>query len=73
MSGRWLADRMTVAGFDVEERRGRRISIRALRRVVPAPPLRLFRAADQIDRALRVLPRVEELGEIVMLRARKPA
>jgi SAM-dependent methyltransferase len=73
MSGDWLADRMRVAGFDVEEMRGRRISIRALRRIVRTPSLRLFRAGDQIDRALRVVPRLEQLGEIVMLRARKPS
>lgn len=73
MSGRWLADRITSAGFDVEERQGRRIAVRALRHVVPVRSLQVFRAGDRIDRALRFLPRLEELGEIVMLRARKPA
>ena len=72
MSGRWLGDRMTTAGFDVEQVSGRRIAIRVLRRVVRTPSLRLFRACDQIDRALGAVPRVEQLGEIVMLRARKP-
>ena len=73
MSGKWLAGRLTTAGFELEEMSGRRITIRAVRHVVRAPSLRLFRAADQIDRALRVVPRLEELSEIVMLRARKPA
>lgn len=71
-SGRWLAGRMMSAGFDVMELRWRRIAIRALRRIVPSPSLRVFRAGDRIDRALRLVPGVEELGEVVMLRARKP-
>ena len=73
MSGRWLADRATEASFDVEEFRRGRIAIRVLRRVLPGPSLRVFRAGDRIDRALRLVPRLEELGEIVLLRARKPA
>jgi ubiquinone/menaquinone biosynthesis C-methylase UbiE len=72
MSGNWLADRMRAAGFDVEEMSGRRIAIRALRRIIRAPSLRMFRSADQIDRVLRIVPRLEQLSEIVMLRARKP-
>jgi hypothetical protein len=73
MSGRWLAERMGLAGFEVEEILGRRIAIKALRRLTRSPSLAMFRAGDAVDRALRLVPGVEQLGEIVMLRARKPA
>jgi len=73
MSGRGLAERMGDAGFEVEEMRGRRIAIKALRRLERSPSLAMFHAGDAVDRALRLLPGVEQLGEIVMLRARKPA
>jgi ubiquinone/menaquinone biosynthesis C-methylase UbiE len=71
MSGRWLAERMGDAGFEVEEICGRRIAIKALRRLARSPSLAMFHAGDAIDRVLRLAPGVEQLGEIVMLRARK--
>ena len=72
MSGRWLAERAAAAGFHVEELRRGRIAIRVLRRL-RTPSLRAFRTGDRIDRVLRLVPGVEEFGEIVMLRARKRA
>jgi SAM-dependent methyltransferase len=71
MSGGWLAERLAVAGFQVEELRGRRIAVRALRPVVGAPTLRLLRLGDAVDSVLRRIPAVEQLGEIAMLRARR--
>jgi SAM-dependent methyltransferase len=72
MSGPWLADRFTEAGFELEELRGRRIAIRALRRLGRAPSLRAFHAGDAIDRVLARVPGVAQLGEVALLRARKP-
>lgn len=71
MSGPWLAERMTDAGLEVEETRHRQISARILRRFVPTPSLGLLRAGDAVDRALRLVPGVEQFGEVMMLRARK--
>jgi ubiquinone/menaquinone biosynthesis C-methylase UbiE len=73
MSGRWLAERMTVAGFEVDEILGRRIAVKVARRLVRSPSLRVFHAGDTVDRALRLVPGVEQLGEIVMLRAHRRA
>lgn len=73
LSGRWLAERMADAGFEVDEVLGRRIAIKAARRLKRSPSLAMFHAGDAVDRALRLVPGVEQLGEIVMLRARKRA
>lgn len=73
MSGRWLAGRMRTAGFEVVDVRWHRISARALRRILARDTLRVYRAGDRLDRVLRLVPRMGQLGEVVMLRARKPA
>lgn len=73
MSGSGLARRMAEAGFEVEEVLGRRISVRLVRRLTRSPSLRLLHAADAVDRVLRLVPRAEQLGEVAMVRARKPA
>jgi ubiquinone/menaquinone biosynthesis C-methylase UbiE len=72
MSGSALARRMAEAGFDVEQVLGRRISVRLLRRLVRSPSLRVLHAADAVDGVLRLVPQAEQLGEIAMVRARKP-
>jgi hypothetical protein len=71
MSGRWLAERMTAAGFEVDEVLGRRIAVKLMRPLLRSPSLRMFHAGDTVDRALRLIPGVEQLGEIVMLRAHR--
>lgn len=73
MSGAWLAERATTAGFEVEELWGRRLAIRLLRPAVREPSLRLLHLGDAVDRVLRLVPGAEQLGEVAMLRARKPA
>ena len=69
----WLAEQMSAAGLVVEEVRGRNLSMRAVAKAVREPSLRLYRAGDVVDRALRLVPRLEGLSEIGMIRARKPA
>jgi SAM-dependent methyltransferase len=72
LSGEWLARRVATAGFEVEELRGRRIAIRLLLPVLRQPSLRLFHLGDAVDRVLRRVPGLEQLGAVAMLRARKP-
>ena len=73
VSVRWLAGQMERAGFEVEEVRGRGLTMRAVARVVREPSLRLYHAGDAVDRVLRVVPGLESLSERGMIRARKPA
>jgi hypothetical protein len=73
VSVRWLAGQMGRAGFDVEEVRGRGVTMRAVAKVVREPSLRLYRAGDAVDRVLRVVPGLEALGEQGLVRARRPA
>jgi SAM-dependent methyltransferase len=72
LAGGWLVERTRAAGFEVAEVRGRRIAIRALRPLRRTPPLWALRLGDRLDAAARVVPRLERLGEIVLVRARKP-
>ena len=65
--------RCARAGFEVEEVRGRGLSMRAVAKVVREPSLRLYHAGDAVDRVLRVVPGLESLSERGMIRARKPA
>lgn len=67
----WLAERIREAGFRIDEIRGRRLSSRLLHRVLRDPSVRLYRAADALDRVLTVVPGVERLASIGMLRATK--
>ncbi len=73
VSTRWLAGQMGAAGFAVEELRVRNLTMRAVAKVVRSPSLRLYHAGDAVDRVLRVVPGLESLGEVGMIRARKPA
>jgi SAM-dependent methyltransferase len=68
----WLAEQLADAGFVVEEVRGRNLTMRAVAKVVREPSLRLYHAGDAVDRVLRVVPGLEGLSEIGMIRARKP-
>ena len=73
VSVRWLAEQMRRAGFEIEEIRGRGLTMRAVAKVVREPSLRLYHAGDAVDRVLRVVPGLESLSEQGMIRARKPA
>jgi len=73
VSVRWLADQMRRAGFEIEETRGRGLTMRAVAKVVRSPSLRLYHAGDAVDRMLRVVPGLESLSELGMVRARKPS
>jgi hypothetical protein len=70
LSGRWLADRIREAGFEIEEVRFRRIAVKALRMLRRSPSLRAFHFGDALDRVLCLALGVERLGETVMIRAR---
>ena len=72
ISVRWLAERVRDAGFRIDEARGARLTLRVLERVVREPSLRLFHAADTLDRGLGLVPGLERLGKVGMLRATKP-
>jgi SAM-dependent methyltransferase len=72
MSGRRLAQQASLAGFNLEEQRTARIVIRLLRPIVGSPSLGLMRLGDAVDQAISRLPGVAWLGEIAMVRARKP-
>jgi SAM-dependent methyltransferase len=67
-----LAGQMAEAGFAVESVAGRELTMRLVGRVVAAPELRAYRAAERVDRVLRLVPRLDRLGEVGMVRARKP-
>jgi SAM-dependent methyltransferase len=71
LSGSALAARIEAVGFELEERRGHRITARIIRLVRPTPSYRLLRIGDAIDRVLALAPGADRLGEVVMLRARK--
>jgi len=71
MSRRWLLERLRTAGFEVVEAEGHRIAIRALRRLHATPSARDWRIATTADRALRGLPGLDRLGEVVRIRAVK--
>jgi SAM-dependent methyltransferase len=71
MSRQWLLKRMQDAGFEVVEVEGYRIAIRALRRLRRTPSTRDWRLATTADRALRQVPGLNRLGEVVRIRALK--
>jgi ubiquinone/menaquinone biosynthesis C-methylase UbiE len=71
MSRRWLLKRLRTAGFEVVEVEGHRIAIRPLRRLHATPSARGWRIATAADRALRRLPGLNQLGEVVRIRAVK--
>jgi len=68
----WLAEQMRELGFSVESVAGRELTMRFVERVVASPSPRLWRAADGLDRALRLVPRLERLGMRGLVHARKP-
>jgi SAM-dependent methyltransferase len=72
LSVRWLAGQMRGVGFAIEEIRGANLTMRALGKVVPDPSLRLYHVVDAVDRALQLVPGLDSLAEIGMIRARKP-
>jgi SAM-dependent methyltransferase len=69
MSRWWLLKRLGEAGFEVTEAQGHRIAIRALRRVHRAPSPRDWQIATSADRVLRSVPGLNQLGEVVRIRA----
>lgn len=71
ISRRRLTERMTAAGFEVEHARGVRIAIRLLRPLIRRPSLRLFQVCDRVDRGLRLIPGLDQVGEVVMISARR--
>lgn len=72
LSRRTLLEAASAAGFEIERATARRIVLRFIRPVLPFVPLSLYRATDNVDRVLRMLPGPKHLGEVVMLEARKP-
>jgi SAM-dependent methyltransferase len=68
----WLAEQMRGLGFTVESVAGRELTMRLVERMVAEPPPRVWRAADGLDRVLRVVPRLERLGMRGLVHARKP-
>ena len=67
-----LAAQMRAAGFEVEQVAGRELTMRALGRIVAEPSLATYRAAERADRFLRLVPVLDRLGEVGLIRARKP-
>ena len=72
ISSTWLLRQIRAAGFEVESFQGRSLVIRAIAPLVRSPSLRLYLAADRVDRVVGLLPLVARLGTIAMVRARKP-
>ena len=69
----WLEGRIREAGFDVEDVRTRRLTLRVVDLFTGDYPLRVFHAADAVDRVLLRVPGLARLGSAGMVRARKPA
>jgi hypothetical protein len=67
----WLAGRVRDAGFRIDELATALLSLRALELVAAKPSLRLLRAADTVDRGLKLVPGLGMLGKAGMLRATK--
>lgn len=72
ISSSWLLRQIRAAGFEVEGFQGRSLVIRALAPFVRSPSLRLYLAADRVDRVVGLFPFVARLGTIAMVQARKP-
>jgi ubiquinone/menaquinone biosynthesis C-methylase UbiE len=58
----WLAEQMREVGFAVESVSGRDVSMRVVAKLVRSPSPAAYRAADLLDRVLRVVPGIERLG-----------
>ena len=69
----WLEGRIRAAGFEVEDVRTRRLSVRFLGLFTEKCPLPVFRAGDAVDRVLMLAPPLRRLGSAGLVRARKPA
>ena len=68
----WLLRRIADAGLELEEARGFRIAMRVLRRAT-APSPSIWALGDRVDRYLGTVPLLHRLGEVVRVRARRPA
>jgi ubiquinone/menaquinone biosynthesis C-methylase UbiE len=65
----FLTGRIREAGFRIDEVTGKRISLRFAATVYRSPPLRAFHAGDRLDRVLTLVPGVNRLGELALVRA----
>jgi hypothetical protein len=69
----WLAGRIEEAGFEVEEVRTKRLSIRVVDLFTQSSSLGVFHLTDRVDRVLTAVPGLSRLGGVGLVRATKPA
>ena len=67
----YLADRIGAAGFEVDDVRSKRISLRLLELFSESAPLAVYHLGDRVDAALRLVPPLRLLGTMAMVHARK--
>lgn len=69
----WLADRARTAGFEVDEIRTKRLTMRVVELFTESAPLGVYHVGDRVDRILTAVPGLGLLGTMGLLHARKPA
>jgi SAM-dependent methyltransferase len=67
----FLTGRVEHAGLDLDEVRGKRISLRFAATVYRRPSLAAFHAGDRVDDVLRFIPGVNRLAELALVRAHR--
>jgi SAM-dependent methyltransferase len=68
----FLTARIEGAGFRIDEVRGLRIALRFAATVYRQPSLTAHHVADRVDEVLRVIPGVNRLAELALVRATAP-
>ena len=69
----YLVDRIGAAGFEIDEVRTRRISLRLVELFTESAPLAVYHLGDRVDAALRLVPRLRLFGTMALVHARKPS
>jgi SAM-dependent methyltransferase len=68
----WLLAQFHDAGFAIQKVRGANLVIRAVSPLTGPPSLRVYRAADAVDRFACLVPGLAGFGKVAMIRASKP-
>ena len=68
----WLLAQVRAAGFVIRTVRGANLVVRALAPLTGPPSLRVYRAADRVDRFAFLVPGLAGLGKVAMISASKP-
>jgi SAM-dependent methyltransferase len=68
----FLTSRIGQAGFRIDEVQGLRIALRFAATVYKRPSLKAHHVADRVDHVLRLIPGVNGLAELALVRATTP-